>query len=196
MSIYGQFNLGFILAGLGSDLFIIDQHATDEKYNFETLQKNTVIKSQAMVIPQKLELTSVNESILIDNLPIFEKNGFKFEIDESAKSTCKVSLISLPMSKNWTFGKEDIDELIFMLSEVGSENVDNFRPSRVRAMFASRACRSSVMIGTSLSKQDMVRLVTNMGTIEQPWNCPHGRPTLRHLVNLNMVRYVTKTKAP
>merc|ERR1712179_456707 len=131
-----------------------DQHATDEKYNFETLQKTTVIKSQKMVVPQKLELTSVNESVLIDNLPVFEKNGFHFEIDENAPSTEKVSLASLPMSKNWTFGKEDIDELIFMLSEAGEDSAEHFRPSWSG-------------IWEKLS----------------PWNCPHGRPTIRHLVN-------------
>ena len=38
MNIFGQFNLGFIIAGKGDDLFIVDQHATDEKYNFERLQ--------------------------------------------------------------------------------------------------------------------------------------------------------------
>jgi len=188
MQVYGQFNLGFILTGLEKDLFIIDQHATDEKYNFETLQKTTVIKSQKMVVPQKLELTSVNESILLDNLAVFEKNGFHFEVDESAPATEKVSLTALPISKNWTFGKEDINELIFMLSEVGEDSSENFRPSRVRAMFASRACRTSVMVGTSLSKHDMVKLVRHMGEIEQPWNCPHGRPTIRHLVNTDMVR--------
>ena len=188
MKIYGQFNLGFLITGLKNDLFIIDQHATDEKYNFETLQKSYVIKSQKMVVPQKLELTSVNESVLIDNLHVFQKNGFHFEIDEKKPTTEKVSLTSLPISKNWTFGKEDIDELIFMLSEAGEDCTDNFRPSRVRAMFASRACRKSVMIGTSLSKQDMDRLVRHMGEIEQPWNCPHGRPTMRHLVNTEMVR--------
>lgn len=188
MEIFGQFNLGFLITGLNSDLFIIDQHATDEKYNFETLQKKTVIKSQKMVVPQKLELTSVNESILIDNLAVFEKNGFHFEIDENAPTTEKVSLTSLPISKNWTFGKEDIDELIFMLSEAGEDSSEHFRPSRVRAMFASRACRTSVMVGTSLSMGDMVKLVRHMGEIEQPWNCPHGRPTIRHLVNTEMVR--------
>jgi len=188
MEIFGQFNLGFLITGLKSDLFIIDQHATDEKYNFETLQKTTVIKSQKMVVPQKLELTSVNESILIDNLPVFEKNGFHFEIDENAPTTEKVSLTSLPISKNWTFGKEDIDELIFMLSEAGEDSSEHFRPSRVRAMFASRACRTSVMVGTSLSMGDMCKLVRHMGEIEQPWNCPHGRPTIRHLVNTEMLR--------
>lgn len=61
------------------------------------------------------------------------------------------------------------------------------RPTRIRTMLASRACRKSVMIGSALSKQDMQRLITHMGEIEHPWNCPHGRPTMRHLVNLTMV---------
>ena len=46
---YSQFNLGFIVTRLGRDLFIIDQHATDEKYNFEQLQKHTVIQSQKLI---------------------------------------------------------------------------------------------------------------------------------------------------
>jgi len=185
MKIFGQFNLGFIIAGLDRDLFIVDQHATDEKYNFERLQASTVINSQPMVTPQSLELTAVNENILMDNLDIFHKNGFKFKIDEDAPPTQRVKLSHLPMSKNWTFGKEDIDELLFMISENPEGTV--LRPSRVRAMFASRSCRSSVMIGKSLSKGEMRRLVDHMGEIEQPWNCPHGRPTIRHLVNTDLV---------
>lgn len=50
MSIVGQFNLGFIITKLEDDLFIIDQHATDEIYNFETLQKTTELTSQKLVM--------------------------------------------------------------------------------------------------------------------------------------------------
>ena len=49
MEILGQFNLGFIITKLGDDLFIVDQHATDEKYNFENLQRDTVIQSQKLI---------------------------------------------------------------------------------------------------------------------------------------------------
>lgn len=49
MSVVGQFNLGFIITKLYDDLFIIDQHATDEIYNFELLQKNTELTSQKLV---------------------------------------------------------------------------------------------------------------------------------------------------
>lgn len=50
MSVVGQFNLGFIIAQLEDDLFIIDQHATDEIYNFETLQKTTELTNQKLVM--------------------------------------------------------------------------------------------------------------------------------------------------
>ncbi|XP_021926704.1 mismatch repair endonuclease PMS2 isoform X2 [Zootermopsis nevadensis] len=184
MEILGQFNLGFIVTRLGPDLFIIDQHATDEKYNFEMLQLNTILQNQRLVIPQKLDLTSVNESILIENEEIFNKNGFDFIIDEKAEPTKRVQLTAIPVSKTWEFGKEDIDELIFMLQDSPHTMC---RPSRIRSMFASRACRKSVMIGTALSRADMRRLIENMGQIEQPWNCPHGRPTMRHLINLDLI---------
>ena len=46
MEVIGQFNLGFIIARLHRDLFIIDQHATDEKYNYERLQRDTIMQSQ------------------------------------------------------------------------------------------------------------------------------------------------------
>ncbi|XP_070846334.1 mismatch repair endonuclease PMS2 isoform X2 [Chaetodon trifascialis] len=184
MEIIGQFNLGFIITKFNSDIFMIDQHATDEKYNFEMLQQHTVLQGQKLIAPQKLHLTAVSENVLIENIEIFRKNGFEFLIDEDAQVMERVKLVSLPTSKNWTFGPADIEELIFMLSD--SPGV-MCRPSRVRQMFASRACRKSVMIGTALSVSEMKKLLVHMGEIEHPWNCPHGRPTMRHLANLDII---------
>uniref|UniRef100_A0A8C7ZCS4 Mismatch repair endonuclease PMS2 n=1 Tax=Oryzias sinensis TaxID=183150 RepID=A0A8C7ZCS4_9TELE len=184
MKIIGQFNLGFIITKLNSDIFIIDQHATDEKYNFEMLQQHTLLQGQKLIAPQTLHLTAISENVLMENIEVFRKNGFEFLIDEDAQVMERVKLVSLPTSKNWTFGPADIEELIFMLSD--SPGV-MCRPSRVRQMFASRACRKSVMIGTALSVSEMKKLVVHMGEIEHPWNCPHGRPTMRHLANLDII---------
>jgi DNA mismatch repair ATPase MutL len=96
MDIYGQFNLGFLIVGLRQDLFIIDQHATDEKYNFEKLQESTVISSQRMVQPQRLELTAVGESIVMEHLPVFQRNGFQFLVEPDRPPTQRVSLTHLP----------------------------------------------------------------------------------------------------
>ncbi|XP_067135070.1 mismatch repair endonuclease PMS2 isoform X2 [Centruroides vittatus] len=184
MEIIGQFNKGFIITKLGSDLFIIDQHATDEKYNYEIMQQNEILKMQKMVHPMCLNLTAVNELLLIENLEIFQKNGFDFEINENAKTGEKIKLTSLPISQDWSFGKDDIEELLFLLADCPGKMC---RPSRVYQMLASRACRKSVMIGTVLSHKDMRKLIDHMGKIEHPWNCPHGRPTIRHLFNLDLL---------
>ena len=52
---------------------------------------------------------------------------------------------------------------------------------KTRAMFASRACRGAIMIGTALDYKTMLKEIRNMSTIDRPWNCPHGLPTLQHL---------------
>jgi DNA mismatch repair protein PMS2 len=46
------------------------------------------------------------------------------------------------------------------------------------------ACRSSVMVGRVLNASQMTSIVRHMGTMDQPWNCPHGRNTMRWLKNL------------
>jgi len=51
-------------------------------------------------------------------------------------------------------------------------------------MLAMRACRSSIMVGTALDYKSMKKVVENLSELESPWNCPHGRPTLRFLDNL------------
>ncbi|GAP93267.1 putative DNA mismatch repair protein [Rosellinia necatrix] len=202
MKIIGQFNLGFILASRAAqsdlldttgknnrddELFIIDQHATDEKYNFERLQASTVVQSQRLVHPKMLELTAVEEDIVQQNLGALETNGFIVDFDDSGDQPVgtRCQLLSLPLSRETTFSLADLEELISLLQDHQSASANTTpRPSKVRKMFAMRACRSSVMIGKPLTTQQMEKLVRHMGELDKPWNCPHGRPTMRHLCGL------------
>ncbi|CAO3630305.1 unnamed protein product [Cunninghamella blakesleeana] len=189
--VLGQFNNGFIIGLLDShDIFIIDQHAADEKYNFETLQKSTRIKGQQLFKPQLLELTVPEELLVMDNIDVFRANGFDIKIDEDGEPTNRISIVSQPFSKNTMLDKNDISELIHLINERPGEMV---RCSRIRGMFASRACRKSVMIGDSLNKSRMIKIIRNMGTIDQPWNCPHGRPTMRHLMTIKDLKHKALT---
>jgi DNA mismatch repair protein PMS2 len=77
-----------------------------------------------------------------------------------------------------------------MLQE-NPEQAADMRPSKVRAMLAMRACRGSIMIGRGLDKPQMVRILTHLAGLKSPWNCPHGRPTMRHLADLSRVKIVT-----
>lgn len=230
MKIVGQFNLGFILAVRPStktiattsdtaatqvvddddELFIIDQHASDEKFNFERLQSVTVVQSQRLVRPKPLELTAVEEEIVIENQAALEKNGFVVSVDESGDEPVgsRCQLLSLPLSRETTFSLADLEELISLLGDNptitttanNNKSDDNDgdgldgrsqlstryvpRPSKVRKMFAMRACRCSIMIGKALSQRQMETVVRHMGGMEKPWNCPHGRPTMRHLCGI------------
>lgn len=193
MEIVGQFNLGFIIVvrknDENHDLFIVDQHASDEKYNFETLQRETVIECQSLITPQPLELNIIEEFLILENLDVFKSNGFKLKVDEDNDPGHKISLLSVPISKQTVFDLNDFNELIQLIKENdGSHKSSNgstvIKCSKIRSMFAIRACRMSIMIGKPLTRKTMQRVVHNLSTLDKPWNCPHGRPTMRHLLEL------------
>lgn len=75
-----------------------------------------------------------------------------------------------------------------IISSYKTDTADSVCPSRVRAMLASRACRSSVMIGDPLGRNEMQKILEHLADLKSPWNCPHGRPTMRHLVDLSTIR--------
>ncbi|KWU43745.1 hypothetical protein RHOSPDRAFT_13742, partial [Rhodotorula sp. JG-1b] len=187
MQVVGQFNLGFIIARrrvemadsseLHDDLFIVDQHASDEKYNFERLQAETVIQSQRLLAPRVLNLPSADEITAMEHLDMLRLNGFDVEVDENAGVGERVKLTAQPVSRDTVFDVGDLEELVEMIATSGGTEV--VRPTKARRMFASRACRKSVMIGKALNHKQMTTILQHMGGMEQPWACPHGRPTMR-----------------
>jgi len=236
MEILGQFNLGFILARCKKqNLWILDQHGCDEKYNFERMIKTTKIHEQKLIAPLPLELSPSEEDCVLENMEIFEANGFRFAYDAKKEPRNRLSLTALPHSgsggdgkKAVQFGPEDVGALCAMLGAEGGRSVSYgagtgtgadgsgmygnnavrryagdlsaltqgeggdgggqgaaiARLPKAVAMFASRACRHSIMIGKALSKGQMESVVRKMLAVEQPWNCPHGRPTMKHVSNM------------
>jgi len=205
MDVLGQFNLGFIIAKLNNDLFIIDQHASDERTNFEKFSKETILNKQPLLHPQQLELSPTEVLTIRENMHVFKANGFEFKEDHhnnTKEETGKLTLSAVPFSKNITFGVVDVLELVGLLERGegggggggawgnGGQNSNNntsmtvVRPSRVKAMLASRACRSSIMIGRALDKGAMKGVLRNLSGLDLPWCCAHGRPTMRHLAVL------------
>lgn len=197
MRIIGQFNLGFILAIRPpshdqdqDELFIIDQHAADEKYNYERFSRTITLQSQRLVQPKTLELTAVEQEVVLNHSAALKANGFEIEItasdsdemEESTKRTCR--LLTLPTSHTTTFDLSDLSELLYLLSETPTSSSVIPRPKKVQRMLAMRACRSSIMVGKVLTMKQMEQVVRHMGEMEKPWNCPHGRPTMRHLAGL------------
>jgi DNA mismatch repair protein PMS2 len=169
---------------------------------FETLQRTTVIQQQLLLTPLILESSAAEEEIIKSNLSIFESNGFRlrYKDDENVAAGRRIEILSLPYSKDVEFGIKDVHELASMLMdhEDGVDRSDAngllLRNSalsasyivlpKIMSMHASRACRSAVMIGSALHGREMRKIVDQLATLNQPWNCPHGRPTMRLLAPL------------
>ena len=224
MNVIGQFNLGFIMAlGLDGHLWILDQHACDEKYNFEKMCKETKIHEQKLIAQLPLELSPSEENCVLENLDLFEKNGFRFAHDSSKPPRFRLALTAVPHSgsggdgrKAVQFGYRDVGALCAMLGADGACSSNGYvagsgtgadgggkagnnavrrhagtgtgnatiRLPKSIAMFASRACRSSIMIGDSLTRSKMETILRTMQKLDHPWECAHGRPTIRHVRDL------------
>ena len=169
MEIIGQFNLGFIITRLKNDLFVIDQHASDEKTRFEMYKRDWKIDTQMLVYPVKLDFDASQMIHVWDNIKIIEKYGFRIDANGD--------LIGMPVSKV-LFDVSDLEELVYNIEngDVGCK--------KVWKILASKACRSAVMIGDALTMKEMKRIVSGLAALDQPWNCPHGRPTIRYLSGL------------
>ena len=186
MSIIGQFNKGFIITKLNTSLYIIDQHAADEKKNFEKLLNNLEISKQPTLIPKKIDMFSIAEKTSIFNdREIYAQLGFeiKKELDEYYIHT-------FPSIYSYHFQYEDFLNIVNKFQEknykLSNELVKKlFLSDNVLKYIATKACRMSVMIGDALDHQQMNKIVENLSKILSPWNCPHGRPTMRFLYNLN-----------
>ncbi|KAJ1980139.1 ATP-binding mismatch repair protein [Dimargaris xerosporica] len=101
--VVGQFNLGFIIARLHHDLFIIDQHASDEKYNFETLQATVDISSQPLIRPRVVELGVAEELTAMEHLVVLKKNGFDLSADPTRPPGKRLTLVSQPFLDHTLF---------------------------------------------------------------------------------------------
>ena len=183
MRVVGQFNLGFIIARLGaSDLYIIDQHAADEKYRYERLRRLTHIQQQPLLTPLPLHLSPAQSALLADHLGVFTAHGFVFRWSGGEAGVGGVDgLVGLPWSKDRQFGVGDVHELL----ELVGEGVRAPVLPKLLSVFASRACRSAVMVGDALDEAAMSVIVRHMSEMEHPWACPHGRPTMRHLCDIS-----------
>jgi len=155
---------------------------------------NTVIETQNLVVSMPLELSAANEMVVIDNLDVFKKLGFGVVVDDSAAPGHRIRLVSIPISKEWTAGKEDIEEIVGKIIDTPIELLKDYKLDTFKRVIASRACRSSVMIGTSLYNSHMKTIVSKMSQLQNPWHCAHNRPTIRHLVNLSDISSLSSTK--
>lgn len=182
LKIIGQFNLGFIItySSESNQIFIIDQHAADEKTNYERLMKNYQFQLQLLITPLNLNhLTQLELHTIKNNPTIFEKNGFSLDFKQDSNNQFQdIYLKALPCFKNIQFDLNDFYELLRNVQSSENYSEEAIRPKKVQTSIAFKACRGSKMVGDPLSLKEMESIVFKLSELQSPWNCPHGRPTM------------------
>lgn len=152
--------------------YIVDQHAAHERVNYEkflNMYLNSDIVSQILIKPEIIELNQVEYDKIENYLDLFVKLGFKIEdFGDNTIVLREVPMIfGLPTYVN--FIRDIIDSLDKDISS-------NYEADLYKIM--KKACKASVKAGDDLSDMEVEALIRDLKNCENPYTCPHGRPTV------------------
>ena len=168
----GVVALTYIVAENDDGMYLIDQHAAAERINYEKVLKEMKEKKPSidLLIPIKVELRKDEFILAKERLHILEEYGFIF--DEFGFNTILVR--SHPSWIPEDRAEDIIRKLIDLIIDKKDFDFDQF----IWRMAATTACRMSVMAGDYISKEDQEWILENIRYCENPFTCPHGRPTI------------------
>lgn len=170
--IIGQVFDTFWLVQYQDNLYIIDQHAAHEKVLFERMMKNYQEKnvlSQMVSPPLIVTLTAQEAELLEKYEDIF--TGFGYEI--SPFGGREYAINAVPHNLYGIASQDLFVEVLDHLEEVGEKPLDI-----ITEKLASMSCKAAVKGNHALSFQEVERLIDELLTLEDPYHCPHGRPTI------------------
>lgn len=171
--IIGQIFKTYWIIALNDSIYFVDQHAAHEKVNYEKLMKQAInddVVSQQLMPPIVVSLSQKEKTILEENISYFKKLGF--DIEEFGGN--EYSLRSIPYELYLNNPKEMFLEIMQEVSETGL----NGEPKVIMDRIATMACKASIKGGMEVSRQEFETLLDELLTLDNPYHCPHGRPTI------------------
>lgn len=186
--ILGQIFDTYWLVAFKDRLFIIDQHAAHEKVKYERMVKELKekkISSQMLNPPVIVTLTGKEEEILREYLDYFVQMGF--EIEEFGASSYAIR--SMPADLYGCNEKEFFSGLLDELAVQPSRSACAGTEEVILQKLASMACKAAVKGNNALKTQEAAALIDELLTLENPYHCPHGRPTI-----ISMSKYELEKK--
>ena len=169
----GQLFDTYWLGQFEDNFYIIDQHAAHEKVYYERFVKqfqSQNIQSQYVSPPLIVSLSLEEENLLKANKKYFRDFGFEIEPFGGRE----YSISAVPSSLLGMTEEELFLEMLDHLTADGSKDAFEIFASRLATM----ACKAAVKGNHSMSPQEADKLIDELLTLENPYNCPHGRPTI------------------
>lgn len=166
----------YIVTTNGKDILVIDQHAASERYFYEkylTQLKSKSVESKILLFPEIIQLNDLETKIIEEHRDIFLEFGFDFEAfgDDVIKFTKVPDFVKLD-----DFTKV-IHRIITDVLEHGE--LSNVLDNIMHEIAAILACHTAVRFGDPLTKEEIIQLIKNLSSCEDPYNCPHGRPIIQ-----------------
>ena len=168
----GQVFQTYWLIEFQKELFIMDQHAAHEKVNFEKMRKNYLEKpgiSQG-ILPKTIVFSAKEEELYEKTKDYFAHLGYRIRKEEEKRYT----LEGIPAD----FPSLDAEMLFHEILDALAEEGNLSEAESVYDKIASMACKASVKGNQLLSFKEAEALVQKLFTLENPYACPHGRPTI------------------
>lgn len=181
--IIGQVFETYWLMEFEEKLLMVDQHAAHEKVHYERLMKQfreKSVVSQRLMPPIIVSLSGQEETVLLEEMEAFVSLGFEIE----AFGGREYALRSVPADLYGCNEREMFLEVLDQLTEGGS--LGGIRV--VEEKIASMSCKAAVKGNNILSVPEAERLIDELLTLENPYNCPHGRPTIVTMTKAEMDR--------
>ena len=163
----------YIIIEIKDEMYLIDQHAAHEKVLYEKIKKNYYSdqkkECQLLLLPDVITLTPKEMDIARDNMDVFRKAGF--DLDEFGENTIRLNGVP-PMC----FDIDTKEVFLDALDEINT--VARTAKQEIEERFiATVACKSAVKAHMVLSDQEVEKLIDQLLVLENPFTCPHGRPT-------------------
>ncbi|MBB6041405.1 DNA mismatch repair protein MutL [Oribacterium sinus] len=168
----GQVFQTYWLIEFQKELFIMDQHAAHEKVNFEKMRKNYLEKpgiSQG-ILPKTMVFNAKEEELYEKTKDYFTHLGYRIRKEEEKR----YALEGIPAD----FPSLDAEMLFHEILDALAEEGNLSEAESVYNKIASMSCKASVKGNQLLSFQEAEALVQKLFTLENPYACPHGRPTI------------------
>lgn len=182
--IIGQLFDTYWLIEFDSSLYIIDQHAAHEKVLYERTLSSLRTKeftSQVIYPPILLTLNMQEESLLKKYMPYFQELGYEIEHFGGKE----YSVTAVPANLFGLDGQGLVIEILDGLATFHGKET----PQMITEKIASMSCKAAVKGNQSLSRPELEALIGELLSLENPYHCPHGRPTI-----ISMSKYELEKK--
>lgn len=173
LRVIGQFHNCYIIAEGEKGLYIIDQHAAQERYHYEMIRKQILQGNkdvQPLLLARRIESTMAAVSRVDDLNTLLEQLGIHLEVFGNTTFLCR----ELPTWMKDVNEEAFLQDMIDLWQKDANISIDALRKHAIATM----ACHSSIRFNRTLTMEEMKRVIMDLEKCEQPFHCPHGRPTL------------------